>query len=243
MYKAAELAHQKQYEPSTTQLTLLVHADAENANLHLALGEMLLRQEDWDQALDEFTEATRLMPGFPEVHNRLAYIFSRSDDPESAIAEARTALSMDPGNAEAYRYLGLARVEQHNTAGAAEALKKAEELAPSGATKLAMARLYAEQKDYPKAEAALADGASGDEVDYVLGLIRLGQGRNDEAVRNLEAFLSKNPDHAYGHYYAGMAYNAMHRSDKMLSHFELFVRMKPDAPESRKVRAVLQTGR
>src|SRR5262249_31443323 len=121
-------------------------------------------------------------------------------DYKGAENELAQVVQADPQNAEAYRYLGLARAEQHNTSGAAEALKQADELAPSGATKLAMARLYTEQKDYAKAEAALADGASGDEVDYVLGLIRLGQGKNDEAVRNLEAFISKNPDHAYAHY-------------------------------------------
>jgi len=160
-------------------------------------------------------------------------------DAENELAQVTQA---DPNNAEAFRYLGLARVEQHKTADAASALNKANELAPSGATKLALARLYAEQKDYAKAEATLADGASCDEVDYVMGLIRLGQGRHEEAARNFESFLAKNPDHAYAHYYAGMAYNGLHRGDKMLTHFELFVKAKPDAPEARKVRAVLQTG-
>src|ERR1035441_6158480 len=60
------------------------------------------------EALDEFTESSRLMPGFPETHSQLSYLFYRDDDSEAALAEARTALSMDPANAEAYRYLGLA---------------------------------------------------------------------------------------------------------------------------------------
>ena len=48
------------------------------------------------------------MPGFPETHSQFAYLFYRTEDAEDALAEARTALSMDPANAEAYRYLGLA---------------------------------------------------------------------------------------------------------------------------------------
>ena len=37
--------------------------------------------------------------------------------------------------------------------------------------------------------------------------------------------------------------NGLRRPDKMLTHFQLFLKMKPDAPEARKVRAVLKTAR
>ena len=64
-----------------------------------------------------------------------------------------------------------------------------------------------------------------------------------DAARDLEAYSGSHPDFAYAHYYAGMAYNGMKRPDKMLTHFEMFVRMKPEAPEARRVRSVLQSGR
>jgi len=38
-----------------------------------------------------------------------------------------------------------------------------------------------------------------------------------------------------------MAYSGMKRPDKMLTHFDLFLKARPDAPEARKVRAVLKT--
>jgi len=105
-----------------------------------------------------------------------------------------------------------------------------------------LARLYTEQKAYAKAKTAVTD-ASGVEADYVRGRLDLAQGRNEDAAKEFESYLKAVPESAYGHYYAGMAYNAMRKQDKMLTHFELFVRMKPDAPEAKKVRAVLQTGR
>jgi len=46
--------------------------------------------------------------GPPKPTVRFLYLFYRNDDAEDALAEARTALSMDPANAEAYRSLGLA---------------------------------------------------------------------------------------------------------------------------------------
>ena len=47
------------------------------------------------------------MPGLSDVHSRVAYLLYRADDADGAIAAARTALSIDPRNAEAYRFLGL----------------------------------------------------------------------------------------------------------------------------------------
>ena len=90
-------------EGSSTGAALRGH----NSALHFALGQMLRHQEQWDDAFDELTEATRLMPALPENHCALAYLFFRLDDGPNAIAEARTALSIDPNNSEAYQYLGL----------------------------------------------------------------------------------------------------------------------------------------
>ena len=47
------------------------------------------------------------MPDLSDNHAALAYLFYRLDDGPNAIAEARTALSLDPNNADAYQYLGL----------------------------------------------------------------------------------------------------------------------------------------
>jgi tetratricopeptide (TPR) repeat protein len=80
---------------------------SQNSALHFAIGVMLRQQEKWDEAFDELTEATQLLPDLPENHGALAYLFYRTDDGPNAIAEARTALSIDPGNAEAYQFLGL----------------------------------------------------------------------------------------------------------------------------------------
>jgi Flp pilus assembly protein TadD len=107
LLKAAEAAHQEKYHEAELEVRQVLNSDQGNSALHLALGITLRQQEQWDGAFDEITEATRLMPDFPENHNALAYIFYRLDDGPNAIAEARTALSLDPKNAEAYQYLGL----------------------------------------------------------------------------------------------------------------------------------------
>jgi tetratricopeptide (TPR) repeat protein len=158
-----------------------------------------------------------------------------------AQSELTKVLQDSPDDARAQRYLGLALVEQHKPSDAQPHLNKANELDPSDDTKLALARLYVEQKDLDKADAMLSD-VDGSDRDYVRGLLQLQRQQNKESAASLESYLQRNPDNAYAHYYAGLAYNAAKRPDKMLTHFELFLKLRPDAPEAKKVRAVLSTG-
>lgn len=158
-----------------------------------------------------------------------------------AVSELRTVVAEDDNNSTAHRLLGLALLEQRKLDEAASQINRAAELEPSGETKGALARLYAEKKEFDRAEASL-EGASGEDADYARGIVLLQSKQYEDAARLLEAYTESNPNHAYGHYYAGMAYNGSKRKDKMLSHFEMFLRLSPEAPEARKVRAVIQTG-
>src|SRR5205814_6378243 len=106
--QAAQFVHEQRYDEAERQIRTVLRADSNNAALHFALASVLRKREQWDDAADEFTESARLMPGLPETHSRLSFLFYRSEDPDNAIAEARTALSMDPHNSEAYKQLGLA---------------------------------------------------------------------------------------------------------------------------------------
>ncbi len=105
--QAAKLVHQQEYEDAEPILRQLISSDFNNADLHFALAYVRQQQNDFNEAFDEYSNAKELSPGFPETHNDLSYLFDRSNDGDNAIAEARTALSIDPQNAEAYRYLGL----------------------------------------------------------------------------------------------------------------------------------------
>jgi len=107
LVQAAAAARGQRFHQAELSLRQALSSDPQNAALHFALGAMLRQQERWDDAIDEITLSARLMPDFPENHSALAYIFYLVDDASDSIAEARTALSMDPQNAEAYQFLGL----------------------------------------------------------------------------------------------------------------------------------------
>jgi tetratricopeptide (TPR) repeat protein len=159
-----------------------------------------------------------------------------------AESEFRKAVEAKADDARANRYLGLSLLEQGKNSEAEPYLKKADEIESTGETKGALARFHAEQKDLGQAEAML-DGASGPDAAYARGLVAFNKQKYEDAAREMASFLESHPKHAYAHYYAGMAYNGMRRPDKMLTHLELFVRLKPDAREARAVRSILKTGR
>jgi protein O-GlcNAc transferase len=121
LVQAAVNARGQRFHEAERALRQGLTSDSQNAALHLALGAMLRQQERWDDAFDEVTLAAKLMPDFPENHSNLAYIFYRLDDTPNAIAEARTALSMDPQNAEAYQFLALALYSDEQYGAAAHA--------------------------------------------------------------------------------------------------------------------------
>jgi tetratricopeptide (TPR) repeat protein len=173
--------------------------------------------------------------------DRAVDLYNRADYSE-AESELRKAVEAKSDDARANRYLGLTLLDQGKTSDAEPFLRKANEIESSGESKGALARLYTEQKDFDKAGAAL-DGASGSDAAYARGLVHFQKKEWEPAARELESFLETHPKHAYAHYFAGMAYNGSRRKDKMLTHFEHFLRLKPDAPEAKAVRAILQTGR
>ncbi len=118
LLQAAGEARAQHFHDAELDLRRALEDDPKNAALHFALGAMLRQQEQWDDAFDEVTISAKLMPDFPENHSAFAYIFYRLDDGPNAIAEARTALSMDPQNAEAYQFLGLGLYQNQQYAAA-----------------------------------------------------------------------------------------------------------------------------
>ncbi len=99
-----KLVRAKEYEQAEPIMQKLIASDPNNSALRFALGYIQQQQNDWDAAFDAYLDSRNLMPGLSDTHARLAYVFYRYDDGDNAIAEARTALSIDPKNSEAYRY-------------------------------------------------------------------------------------------------------------------------------------------
>ncbi|MGD0600117.1 MAG: tetratricopeptide repeat protein [Terriglobales bacterium] len=195
--QVAALVHEKNFEAAEDKLRAQLRDDAgtspqNKAALHFVLGTVLRRADRFDDALDEITESSRLMPGFPETHSQFAYLFYRTEDAEDALAEARTALSMDPANAEAYRYLGLA-FEESLAREPAGSLANADVYFDIGIT-------HRDQGDLRRAAIAYRHALSlrSDfwEAHSNLGVVLHDQGKLDEAIAEYRLAKRLNPEEA-----------------------------------------------
>jgi tetratricopeptide (TPR) repeat protein len=122
--RAATFVAQQRYDQAEPIIRRLLIATPGNADLHYALGYIRQQTGDLDGAFDAYADAAELNAEFPEIHSGMSYLFSRWNDGNNAVAEARTALSLDPNNAEAYRYLGLALFVDDQYSAALKALEK-----------------------------------------------------------------------------------------------------------------------
>jgi len=158
--------------------------------------------------------------------------------------ELREVLQNEPESARAHAYLGMALLSRDKVREAAEELRRAEELdATSPDVKIGLAQLYIEQKDYSKAETALDEAGDVAEARYYRGVLNVHRKRYEPAVKDLENEVARNPENAYAHYYLGLAYSNTRRPDRMVRHFDTFLKLAPDAPEAKKVQSFLRSAR
>jgi tetratricopeptide (TPR) repeat protein len=203
--QVAALVHDKNFNAAEDKIRILLPDQGDKAALYFVLGTVLRRQDRFDEALDAFTESSRLMPGFPETHSQLSYLFYRTDDAEDALAEARTALSMDPANAEAYRYLGLALYANGHYDAALHAFDEALAREPVGSLANAdvhfdMGIAYRDQGDLRRAAIAYRHALSLRpdfwEAHSNLGVVLHDQGKLDEAIAEYRFAKRLKPDEA-----------------------------------------------
>ena len=171
-----------------------------------------------------------------------------SRDFKTAETEMQQIVNAEAENAAALRYLGIAQTHLGKGGAAVESLKKAVSLDGGNAdARYALALAQVEAKQFGDAEATLreAEGIDGAHAQRsaVRGALLAAQRRFQDAVEPLEAAVSSRPDDAISHYYLGLAYSNMRRPDKMIKHFEEFLRLEPDSPNATRVRSFLKNVR
>ncbi|HVI08251.1 MAG TPA: tetratricopeptide repeat protein [Candidatus Binatia bacterium] len=204
LFQAAMEAKGQHFHEAELAVRRALRDDPENAALHFVLGTMLRQQELWDDAFEEIGKSARLMPDFPENHSAFAYIFYRLDDGPNAIAEARTALSMDPQNAEGYQFLalGLYANEQY---GAAE---------------------------HAFAESLARDPANSDTY-YDLGIAFHADKNPDAAITAYREAIRLNANFWQAHSNMALIFHEENRLDEALSEYREARRLAPDEPSVR----------
>jgi len=92
-----------------------------------------------------------------------------------------------------------------------------------------------------EADRAVAANGSLPEAQYQRGLALSASQNMADAAAAFDKAADLDPSWAYAHYYAGIAYSKMKRSDLTASHFQTFLKLAPQAPERGEVQSILRT--
>ena len=76
---------------------------------------------------------------------------------------------------------------------------------------------------------------------YQLGLVKSRREDWAGAAQAFDQAAVLNPTFAYAHYYAGLSYSRMKRPDMVGAHFEVFLKLAPNAPERGAVMTMMRT--
>jgi tetratricopeptide (TPR) repeat protein len=168
---------------------------------------------------------------------------------EQAIGVLEPVVAAPGADARAHGYFGLALVEAGrmdeaeghlNAALAGEVPERARFL-------VGLARVHLERRDAAAAAAVLNEAETLDpanaDIFYYRGLAHAARQDFAQSARDMERALMLDPGRAMAHYYAGLAYNGLRQRDRMLQHFQMFLRDAPDAPEAERVRSLLRSAR
>ncbi len=234
-----EHLRRREYDAARRQFeSALGHRDDHPAALYnLALVDLHQQREEQAEAgfqkllalgevIDSRTRALAL--------TNLGYLYERRRQYQEAETFLEQAVSLDPSKSQAWSILGASRRQLGKAAAAAEAFRRAYELAPGDT--LAMSNLalaHVDGGDFQQAVALLekATAADAESANHWLNLgrARLGAGNEAGAIAAFENATRHDPDDAGGwasnaathlalHYYdSGQLHLALEQADRALS--------------------------
>ena len=85
-----------------------IQIDPNNAGAHYILGELARRDEKWDDAISQFSQAAKIDPNFAEAYLGWGLSLVGLKKYEEAIPPLRTAERLTPGNPEVHHTLATA---------------------------------------------------------------------------------------------------------------------------------------
>jgi len=202
--------------------TLFRHAlevTKNNYIAHKALGDVLQKNGQIDEAIRQFQEAIRLKPDDTDVLYNLGNAFLKKDQVDEAIRQYKEIIRLKPGDTDAHNNLGNALLRQGQTDEAIRQFQEVIRLKPDDAKArnnlgIALGREGQFDEAIRQYQEAIRLKPNDADVHFNLGnaLLRLGQ--TDEAIRQYQEVIRLKPDDADAHNYLSIA---LGRKDRTLN--------------------------
>jgi tetratricopeptide (TPR) repeat protein len=204
LFRVVREVNTKRYEAAQMHMTALTRENRTNADLQIALGGTMGKQDSWGEAILAFMEAVRLDPDSVFAHELLSYSSYRTGNADLAVKEAKLAVVLRPSDPCAYKYLGLAYDKRREYEKSANAFDQALRLKP----------------DYS-------------DIYYDMGLSFGDQGRLREAIEAYQKAISLDATHWKYYYNLGNAFADLRRYDEAIAAQKRAKDLAPDELEIR----------
>jgi tetratricopeptide (TPR) repeat protein len=194
-------------------------------NIHNNLGMAYDRAEMYENAIEEFNEALRLEAGYIEVLNNLAVTYHRMGQPDKAVEKLKEALRLKPVYPEAYCNLGNIYASAGRFGEAVAEFDAALTLHPNNAlVHYCLGNVYAEQETLKL------------DPDYLPARISLGtlyaqQGRHEDALKELQEALDRDPELPEVYHCIGSVYYDLGSFDRSANAWIRAVYLEPELLE------------
>lgn len=196
----------------------------------------LSAMDQTQRAIEEYTEALRIRPVFPQAHCNLGMLLMADNKIDEAVEHIEKAIEIDPREALPYYALGQALMLQGRTDAAIEKFRKAVELDPhdpQARNDLGMALVSDDKMAEARAEFEKALEINPDfaPAHNSLGVLAEAEGRIDQAVEHFSKALRIAPTAAL-HYKMGGIRAHQQKLDEAIEHYHSAIALKSDYPQA-----------
>lgn len=203
------------------------------------IGQANLDAKNYDEAVKAFRSALIHNPknvnaklGLSEALVAKGDTAIDNNNADAALASYQEAKTLDPGNAAAAAGLGSVYETQDKTDLALQSYEEAIKLNPNLKEIYApLGAIYYEKGEISKADEYLSKAAPSEQTQYLLGMIRYKQNRDNEAVAALKKSLEIKPS-AEAHYYLGEVYDRMNLETQSIAEYNEAIKMNTEYTEA-----------
>ena len=220
-----------------TRIAAALALNPRSAPAHNNLGNVYLRQENLDDALNSFRQAVQLQPGYGEAHLNLGNLLRRRGNPAEAMPHLKRAASLDARSVSAQANLGAVLMDMHDYPGAVRAFEAALRLRPDqadahanlGAALVAAGELPRSLEVLDRA-LKLDPKSSSATTHRGMALARLG--RFHDARSCFEQVVAANPESASAHCNLGALLRENGAYEQAITSLNRAIRLDPNLAEA-----------
>ncbi len=182
----------------------------------LELQPMAAREIEITLAAEETIDQKREDEAVSFFEKGLKLLEEKKDD--EALQAFQKSIELKPNFVEAYLNAGILLFQQRKDVEAEQALLKVLEFQPEN----------------PNIHKMLAD------INFEQAKVLMQEKKMDEAFEELKQACGFNADHAYVNFLLGYIYSQKKMKDEAIKHFEAFLKLDPNSPQSETVKKLLE---